>query len=428
MLFKVPALPNAVSFHSVKSSDTVDFVFQGSPSEIEFGSFAVSSNSNDHDTASAMSAKTPNGASSQASIPSNPPTGSSAPQQQAPSDSRLTEMLNGISISPSKTTDPRDPSWRESATVPPLMVPNGQGPMIAGPPASLAYTNLTKFPQTCMGVLSDGTHILDRIEELKHRIDIPGKISWDNRDVLVAATGDAAEQVKAKLDELTALMEKRFDSTKTDLLNSIKSTNARVVDQNNSIHTELEKLYNYIKSDIADVLAKQAKKTGDLENTVKALQTTVHDLQKTVDRQAQAQSQYLPNYFSGSKNMYPHSQPNFGYDAAAANTDVGRDMGQRAMPPIADSNSNGRYAYNGYGNGNNGSHGQPWYPQGRPATARDSAGKAENYAGAPNSYYNPEVLQARSGNTGGGYAANGGYGYYSGGPNENSYTYGQSGK
>lgn len=387
-----------------------------------------------------MASETRHGAPSQVNNLSNPPTGSSAPQQAAPSDAsaRLNELLQEIRVSPKKSAVTPDTSWRESAAVPPLVVPNGPGQMIANPPVNQARPN---FPQTCLGVLSDGSHILDHVAKLHAHIDVLGPTLYDRCEIGKAATLDTAEQIKTKLDELTMSMEKRFESTRTEMINTIKTTSSRAAEQDNAIHTELEKLYNYIKSDIADVLAKQAKKTGDLETTVKALQTTVHDLQKAVDKQTQAQSQYLPNYLNGSKNMYSspqplpnhHSQPNFGYDVAVANNDVGRDMSHRGMAPVADANSNGRYAtaYNGYGNANNGGYGQPWHNQGRPATAnRDSAGKDESYVVPPGGYYNPGPLQARSGNAGTGYANNGSYNtsYYSSGLSEGNYPYGQNGK
>ena len=141
---------------------------------------------------------------------------------------------------------------------------------------------------------------------------------------------------------------------------------------------------------------KQTKKNADMESNIKALQSAVQELQKSVEANAK-QPQHVP----ASQNMFASPLPNHRsqpsltgyYDSA---NDAGRDNFGQRMPPIQEPRNDGRF-YNNYGNGTNGNS-QPWY--GRPSTAgRETVNKDENTPfPASNPYYHNNPLQARAGN------------------------------
>lgn len=291
---------------------------------------------------------------------------------------------------------------------------------LQGPVQQMTNSMMRPIPTSSsqsLEMLSDGSNILTHFYMLNTHMDVMGRTLYDLVDngkrELVKETHDKHEGTVAVLDQ-------RFEDIKSDI--SLLGQKVDDVSENhNGVNAKLEKLLHYIKSEVAEPLAKQSKKNADMENNIKSLQRAMQDLQKSIETKVstccnesqtqQVAQQTAQNPFS---SPLPHhrSQPSLvGFFNPVS--EAARETNPR-MPPIPEMRNDGRFRHNYSGNS---TQGQQWY---RPSNALRET-KDENQSFPTLNSYLP-VHGSPSGQYNGGYM--GGYGgYYQSSPNDQSFGY-----
>jgi hypothetical protein len=323
------------------------------------------------------------------------------------SSSRLTDMLNGVSPSKAGYNDDFYASY-PSALPSPLnnMVGPHMPPFASGVfPPFPSGTDPTSPPESSLGLLPDGSNILTHFYMCNQHIDTTGRILFDEVVKARKATIKAGDD---KQDTTISILEERFNDIKV-LINSVGEKVDHVSERNQTVNSKMDRLLDFIKADVVAPLATQIKKNAEMESNIKALQSTVHDLQKSVETRSS---------ISSPPSMYPaglpqnRSQPSLAgfYDFTS---DTTRDN-QNRMASTQESRSDGRSR-----NGTNNNHGGHWGGYRFPAAGRDN--KEENYAFPSGNPFHP--LNGGQFNSNGTSYANGYNGYYPNVPNDHSFNY-----
>jgi hypothetical protein len=280
--------------------------------------------------------------------------------------SRLTDVVNGVS--PSKINYQRDfyPSC-PSAVPSPLrhfpgqLLPSRQAGQGAGP---------TSPPQPVAGTLSDGSNILTHFYMANEHMDVLGRSLYDLID---AKQRDTVKNVETKYDNIVELLNQRVDDLKVDMV--------AASDQYQSVIAKLERLVEFIKTDIATPLSK----VTSMSNDIKALQKTIQDLQKKMEHSKNPVTYTSPEvpctFPPGLPLPNIRSQPSltnfYGYNGH----DAGHD-GSRMPPPSQDT----RYRFNSYGG----------YYRGHGSRENNGASQYGGGLGGGYGYYNGQAGQEQS--------------------------------
>ncbi|KAJ4294014.1 hypothetical protein N0V90_007703 [Kalmusia sp. IMI 367209] len=167
------------------------------------------------------------------------------------SASQLSDMLNGVS-----------PSRADFHDFP----PNGSSaghPMFAG----------TTFPLPPRS----GMPIHDHFFMTNEHIDV---VAISLYDWVQSRSEQQTNVASSKHEQLKTAVEQRFEDLKSQI-NSVSDKIDHNDNQNHNISVQLDKLRDFIKTDIVDPFAKQMQKMGGLELGMKELQKAVQDLQNS---------------------------------------------------------------------------------------------------------------------------------------------------
>lgn len=409
LLFAIPSKPKPGSMRSDTNHASIDVIFQGTASEIDPTSETAMMINSAQRPALSPAKSNDAGLATRVmqELQSRDQAGAlehagSGPQHLQPeqSSSKLTDMLSGISPSKSGYNSDFYANCPSALPSPLYGMPGQQMPPSTTVPAPISP------PHSWPGTLADGSNILSHFYMCNAHMDVLGRTLYD---VVADSKREAVKIASDKHEDTMRVLEEQFQDIKSSI-SSVDLVAERISEQNQIVNTKLDKLQDFIKADVVEPLAAQTKKQADMENSIKALQKVVQDLQKMIDSRLNSSTaavQPLQPIHASFPPALPHnrSQPSLPGFFDPTN-DSNRD-GSSRMQPIQESRNDGRFRY-----GNN-HHAQHWY---RPATlGRES--KDENH-GFPNA--NP-FLHSSPGQFGGGYLGYGGY--YPGGPNEHSFSY-----
>ncbi|KAF1972395.1 hypothetical protein BU23DRAFT_162751 [Bimuria novae-zelandiae CBS 107.79] len=284
--------------------------------------------------------------------------------QREPSPPPLTAMLNGVS--PSKV-EFRD--FNRSSAIP--------GPLRSGPqptegsPASanadvpgsnyghaLVPHLAFQLPPPPMGDASPA----EQFARVNEHIDVAAVSLYD---WVQKQNESAVKMTIAKNEQLKTVVEQQFDAIKSQI-NSVGEKADHNGNQTHNLSVQLDKLREFIKTEVVEPLGKHAQKTSAMEQDIKELQKAIQDMQKSA---VQTQASGSPPYVSPYQT--PPVLPN--------------SRSQPAFPPFYEANHSafGRYAANN----------QP---------ARSSYGRdnRENNPGVPTTTGNPYHSPGHSFNNG----------------------------
>jgi hypothetical protein len=323
------------------------------------------------------------------------------------SSSRLTEILSDVS--PSKTEFNHDFFANCPSAVPsPLhRMPGQQTPNQQVP-------NQQQMPHPMMMGPSPGPtgtpHSLTWAQHFhmtNEHIDVSGRTLYDfvaecNLEQIVTSN--------SKHDKTVEVLEERFNDIKLHF-ESVNNEVDRVHDQTHSINEKLDKLLDYIKKEVVEPLTVQSKKTADMETSIKALQKSMFDLERSVEAKLYA----VPGPGPSAHVHYPlphhPSQPSLVGSLYDSPNDVNQ-IGSSRLASIQEATNGGRFRY------------QSWN-RSQTNVRDDSKTMQHPFTAAANTYNN---LSSNHGgaNGGGGGGYMGGYpGYSYPGTPEQSYNYNQ---
>ncbi len=111
-------------------------------------------------------------------------------------------------------------------------------------------------------------------------LDVVGKTTWD---LLETAKQQNLKMLNSRQDQISALVEKRFEDIKSQIAASNEMAES-ASKKHDDLFGSFDKLYSYITQDIADTLASHEKKTAALETQVTELQKTVQTLRQWLEQ------------------------------------------------------------------------------------------------------------------------------------------------
>lgn len=225
--------------------------------------------------------------------------------QPEQSSSQLTDMLNGVS--PSRA-DFR--GYDSSSAVPSPLLRNPQSSMVpqqpdARAPEPDAGQAPSVFPAMPLPPRPrPGVPMHDHFFMTNEHIDVVAMSIFD----WVKGCSDQTVKVAAfKNEQLKATIEKRFDDIKSQI-NSVGEKADHNGNQGHNVGVQLDKLRDFIKSEVVDVLALQAQKLKGVEKGIKELQKEMQDLQKSVAQSQTSTSTYpSPHQVCSPPCHYHHS-------------------------------------------------------------------------------------------------------------------------
>jgi hypothetical protein len=254
------------------------------------------------------------------------------------SSSRLTDMLNGVSPHRGGFDGEFQPNCPSAVPSPLHKMTSPITPMQALPiPRDLSGAfEPFRSPKT----------LDDHFYMTNEHLDVVGKSTWDQIETLKKEQFEAFNNKHA---QLITTMEQHIDEVKMQV-DSVSEKVDRTTEQGHNVQTKLDRLFEFIKDDVVDLLAAQDKKATSLEQSVKELQKMVQNMQKTLEQKLSeprigqqhgtAVSAPAANATTSPFPLPAHrSQPSLaGYYGNM--TESGRE-GQPPMPHIQDHRSNG---------------------------------------------------------------------------------------
>ena len=316
--------------------------------------------------------------------------GGSDCRQPEHSSSRLTDMLSGVS--PSKVNfAPNFIPNCPSAVPSPLHAMSGQqaSNQQTPPPAMMGP------PPAPMGRPPSPPSLLHHFHMTNEHIDVSGRTLYD---FVAECNHQTLAMVHSKHDNIETILMDRFGEIKT-LVKELGNDVNHNAEQNRSVNERLDTLLEFIKADVVGPMAAQAKKTADMESSIKALQKSITDLEQSVETNTNP----TPGPGPSSLTQLPQfplpqhrSQPSLAGFYESPNEPI-RD-GSSRLPPMQDNRSDGRVRHP-FNNGNNG---HQWSRP--PGVHRENARDAPHPFSGTNPYNNVT-------NFGGGYTGSGYPGY-----------------
>jgi hypothetical protein len=237
-------------------------------------------------------------------------------------------------------------------------------------------------------------------------LDVVGKTTWD---AISMHTEQQISTTNAKHDQLVAMLDKHVEG--------VRSKVDKDVHQTQCIGLKIDQLENFIKTEVIGAMAEQAKKTVEVESTLKEIQKAMAHMQLTVDKlsESKSTSSHTATVMMPQSTPVHHSQPAV---TTYYGTEVSRDE-QTQMPTLPDRSASGNYDAHGDARGN---YGNNWHSQGW----TDRSTYHGRYRGEASSYANSNPYHT---GTNGQYNAGymNGYPSYNHSPvtSEQPYTYGQ---
>jgi hypothetical protein len=233
-------------------------------------------------------------------------------------------------------------------------------------------------PPSLTGTLADGSNILTHFYMCNQHMDMLGRTIWD---IVADCKRQTNEEIEETHKDTVEILEDRFKEIKLQV-ESVGQAVDHGCEQSRAVNAKMDQLLEFIKAEVVEPLAKQSQKNADMENDIKTLQKSMHEMRKMVE----SKSSTTPSHpqvathagQSGHHSNLPNhrSQPSLvGYLGAAS------DVGTPRMPAVQETRNDGRFRYNqnaGYG------HGQQWP---RPSTAVGRDNKDENNPFPPANFY-----------------------------------------
>jgi hypothetical protein len=255
------------------------------------------------------------------------------------SSSRLTDMLNTVSLS-------RSQSHGEFHAYCPSAVPSPlhkvSGPQVSARSIVPSGGSHGTFPPPFAPKTVD-----DHFFMTNEHLDVVGKTTWDLLETFNKQQNSAS---KARQQEVLALTNKHFEQFSSQLV-VVKDNTGRIdacldrvdgmTDNQHNMYTTLNTIKDSIKETIPDALKEQDKKMASMEAEMKEMKQMLQALQKSAEQkatEAKAIQQITPASQGNAANMaqppFPshnprsqHSHPGY----YGGNTDVVRD-GHSVMP------------------------------------------------------------------------------------------------
>ncbi|KAF2629375.1 hypothetical protein BU25DRAFT_457045 [Macroventuria anomochaeta] len=426
MLF-APPKPNLLHLREDSNNGSIEMVYQGSMNAIESDS-PKAQTTNDHaqtraneppqqrdDAELATRVKQELRTSEQHQLPPVTNGGPGHPQPDI-SSSKLTDMLNGATprtdsngdfriLCPSAVPSPLHKLHGPHVPIVP-MLRGGNGAPAAGP------------------WVSPRTHktIEDHFFMTNEHLDVVGKTTYDALDMYSKQQINATN---AKHEQLVVIMENHIEGLKSQ----ISSVNEKADDTSNQIHNvglKLDQLEKFLKDEVVTAMTEQAKKTTEMESSLREIQKAMVHMQQTVEKLSEPKSgphhsatNALPT--PGASSHLPHAVPTHHSQPALTSyygNETGRDE-QPPMPPLQDRSISNNYESHSDPRGNYGTNWQSQAWNGRSTYQGRNKGETSSYAGT-NPYHFGNGGQYNSG-----YMS--GYSSYNFSPTspEQPYAYGQ---
>jgi hypothetical protein len=323
----------------------------------------------------------------------NGTTGHLQPDQ---SSSRLTDMLHGVSPHRGDSNSDFRANCPSAVPSPLHKVPGARVPVqpmdpLVGTPGPI------RLPFTPKS-------IDDHFYMTNEHLDVMGKSSWDHVETVRKELLGSASHRQAKL---ITTIETHVQEIKMQI-DSVNEKADRATEQNHNIHTKLEELFDFIKSDVMGAFAAQNKQMTDLEKDVKDLHKIVHSMQQMLEqKQSDTTATTSQQHVSATPTPVPVHRSQTSLAGYYGNlTESGRE-GQPSAQHMPEHRNSGhvqeplndpRAAYGG-------NYGQQWAPR----AGYQGRGSKEDRPYSATNPYNFTNGAANGGQYSNGY--NGGYAY-----------------
>lgn len=185
------------------------------------------------------------------------------------SSSRLTDILNGISpgLGGFGRFQPNCPS----------AVPS---PLQKQPdPATPMPTVPDRLDSALFGPTFTPKTIHDHFYMTNEHLDVLGKSFWDQIESIKT---DINEKSTNRHTQLVANVEQLIHDIKMQV-DSVNEKVDRNAEQGHNIHTNLEKLFDFVKDEIVGALAAQDNKMADMEQSVREVHKTMQNVQRMLE-------------------------------------------------------------------------------------------------------------------------------------------------
>lgn len=295
------------------------------------------------------------------------------------SSSKLTDMLNSAT--------PRTESLGNFCVAYPSVMPSPphkqHGPYVPIPPAPM----LRGGPGPAGSWPSPRTNktIEDHFFMTNEHLDVVGKTTYDALDMYTKKQISAAN---ASHEQLVVVLNDHIKGLKAHL-SSVNEKAESNSSQTHNVSLKLDQLESFLKDEVLTAMTGQAKKTAEMQSSLKEVQSTMTQMQQVMEKLSTTESGAYPPASSalsgsGGSAFMTQSTPNH-QSQHALTTFYGnapRRDEQSPMPPVQD-----RAVSNNYDSHSDpqGIYGTNWQSQawnGRPSYHGRNKGEATSYAGA----------------------------------------------
>lgn len=201
--------------------------------------------------------------------------------QPEQSSSQLTDMLSGVSPSRAEFH-----GFDSSSAVPSPLHRTPQGamgsqqlPSSGRAPPTFPNTPLPPPPKA-------GVAIHDHFYMTNEHIDV---VAMSIYDWVQACSNQGMKTVSSKHEQLRATVDQRFDDIRSQV-NSVSEKADHNGNQSHNLSIQLDKLRDFIKSEVVEPLAAQTARLNAMDHGIKELQKSVQDLQSQSQSQSQSQT------------------------------------------------------------------------------------------------------------------------------------------
>ncbi|KAK7189679.1 hypothetical protein DPSP01_005743 [Paraphaeosphaeria sporulosa] len=218
--------------------------------------------------------------------------------QPEQSSSKLTDMLSGVSPSRVDFNNYDSSSAVPSPLhrTPPCAVGSQQMRISGQVPPVLPHTPIPPPPKA-------GVPIHDHFYMTNEHIDV---VAMSIYDWVQSCNNHAIKAASSKHEQLKTTVDQRFDDIRSQI-NSVGEKADHNGNQSHNLSIQLDKLRDFIKSEVVELLAAQTARLNAMDHGIKELQKSVQDLQ--TQGQSQATTAVYPSPSEPSALVNSRSQP-----------------------------------------------------------------------------------------------------------------------